>query len=422
MRKGLDALAADVDTWIRTANQDAQVRAFCRAANITIGLRDTESQVAVAVTPDAISVAAAKPEVTLVAPGDAWEQLLSRDPAPTMHHFLAMRMRVDGTRIEGDEIAFAQHAALIRRLIEVAREIVDAPVLRAADPVLDRSRIVGSYVPVTFEGGECDLYVERAGSGVGNPILVLHTAGADGRQAHPLMSDIELIARHEVITFDMPGHGKSTAIPEPIGNWSLTPDRYAQAILGVMDALGLGGSDDKRPILLGASMAGEACLMMAHRAPDRLGGVIACEASDYVPGRVTEWAGHPKVNEMLFVPEWIDGLIAPSAPATMRDLILRTYAQGGHRTFAGDIDFYSGGWDGRDFVADIDTSSCPVIMMTGAYDYSCTPAMSAATAEKIAGAHFWEMPGLGHFPICENPDAFRPHLTQALRLIEDHRG
>lgn len=408
---GLVSLADRFDHWLALAERDAQLCAFRRGTEVRVGLSDDERSLALAVSPDAVE-SACEADVTLVSTPDAWAQLLSSDPAPTMHHFLAMRMRVEGTRIDGDELAYAQHAHVIRRLVELAREVVDAPVARADDPAIDRSAIVGGYVTVEIEGSSIDLHVERAGDGPGRPILVLHTAGADGRQAHPLMADRALTRRHPLVAFDMPGHGRSDALPEPIGAWSLTPERYAAAILGVIEALGL-----DRPILLGASMAGEACLLMAHRAPDALGGVIACEASDFVPGRVTPWAGHPKVNEATFVPEWIDGLIAPTAPASMREMILRIYAQGGHRTFAGDIDFYSGGWDGRDIVGEIDTSRCPVVMMTGAYDYSCTPAMSQATAARIPGARFWMMPYLGHFPICEHPEAFAPHLERALHAI-----
>lgn len=416
MASGLALLASRTSVWLEAASKDDQLRSYCRASSFEFALNDGETDVAVRVSPDGVGEVDSAP-VTLTAPATAWEQLLSRDPAPTMHHFLAMRMRVPGTRVDGDELLFAQHAHVIGRLIELARAVVDEPVRKDDDPELDRSGIVGRHVPVRVDGETIDLYVERAGAGTGAPILLLHTAGADGRQAHPLMSDATLTAEHEVVTFDMPGHGRSEALPEAVGAWMLTPDRYADAILGVIDAIGL-----ERPILLGASMAGEACLMMAHRAAEQLSGVIACEAADFVPGRVTPWAGDPRVNEATFVPEWIDGLIAPSAPASMRNLIKRTYAQGGHRTFAGDIEFYSGGWDGREIVSQIDTDVCPVVMMTGAFDYSCTPAMSEATAQKIPGAHFWTMPGLGHFPVCENPAAFRPHLERALSLIGAERG
>lgn len=417
MTKGLAVLAASIDSWAATAQLDEQLTVFRQNARFRLGLSDGTNAVTLELGSDVVSPTDGVPDLTLVAPAEAWTQLLSRTPAATMHHFLAMRMRVPGVHIDGEELLFAQHAHIIRRLLEIARGVVDAPVERAVDPRIDRSRIEAFYVSATLEGSPTDLYVERAGTGTGAPILLLHTAGADGRQAHPLMSDIELTSRHPVYAFDLPGHGRSARLPGAIGSWTLTPERYAESILSVIGALEL-----DRPILLGASMAGEACLMMAHRAPERLGGVIACEAADHVPGRITPWAGHPKVNEMLFVPEWIDGLIGPAAPASTRSQILHTYGQGGHRTFAGDIDFYSGSWDGRDILADIDTAKCPVIMMTGEYDYSCTPEMSEATAGKIHGAHYWTMPGLGHFPICEHPAAFRPHLERALSLIGEKRG
>jgi len=409
--RGLKALAAQQEAWLTAAEEDPQLGAFRRGANLRLALVDRDHRISVAVTPDGISLADAV-DVSLVAPAEAWGELLSHAPAPTMNHFLAMRMRVEGTRIEGNELVFAQHAHVVRRLLELAREIVDGPVERAADPVLDRGAIRGRHVAVSVDGHQVDLYIEEAGTGDGAPLLVLHTAGADGRQAHPLMTDAELTADRRVITFDMPGHGRSDALPGPLGSWTLTADRYADSILGVIEALAL-----EQTILVGASMAGEACLLMAHRYPERLGGVIACEASEHVPGRITPWAGHPQVNESVFVPEWIDGLIAPNAPASMRDLIWRGYSQGGHRTFAGDIDFYSGGWDGRDIVPHIDTAVCPVVMMTGEYDYSCTPAMSQATADRIPGARFWMMRGLGHFPICEHPEVFRPYLDKALAEI-----
>lgn len=413
MTGGLGALADRFEAWLTAARGDDQLTAFRRTTTLVVALEDGESRVSVEVTPDSVQKSAPQrtAEVTLVAPVAAWNSLLSAAPEPTMNHFLAMKMRVDGARIEGDELKFAQEAHVIRRLLDLARGVVDADVPRALDERLDRSRIAGRYVSISIDGADIDLYVEEQGDADEAPLLVLHTAGADSRQAHPLMGDESLGRR--VVAFDLPGHGRSDALPGPLGTWTLTADRYVEAVSGIIEALGL-----QRPVLLGASMAGQACLLMAARIPHLLGGVIACEASDMVAGRVTPWAGDSRVNEALYVPEWIEGLIGPGSSRAMHDLIWRSYSQGGHRTFAGDIDFYSGGgWDGRRLVTEIDTKQCPVVLMTGEYDYSCLPAMSEATAAKIVGAHYWTMPGLGHFPLTENPVSFRPHLDRALSLM-----
>jgi len=322
-----------------------------------------------------------------------------------------MRMRIEGPEVLGDERAYAQPARIARRVLALGRELLHGAPARADEPAITRTGIREHYVRVALPAGEVDIHVARAGRGA--PLLVLHTAGADARQAHALMSDPDLTSHHEVIAFDLPGHGGSQRLPGAIGSWSLTTQLYGDIILAVVDALDL-----RDPVLLGASMAGEVCLEMAFRAPDVFRGVIACEASEKVPGRTTPWARDPRVDGTTFVPEWIAGLVGPSAPAGCRDDILWMYSQGGAGTFAGDIDFYSGDWDGTGKVAHIDTERCRVVMMTGEYDYSCTPEMSLATAEKIPGAVFWPMPGLGHFPICENPAAFAPHLARALEHIE----
>lgn len=61
-------------------------------------------------------------------------------------------------------------------------------------------------------------------------------------------------------------------------------------------------------------------------------------------------------------------------------------------------------------------------MLTGEYDWSNTPDLSQATAEKIPGAKFKSMPDLGHFPATENPGKFVPYLLEAVEFIQKVRG
>ena len=57
-------------------------------------------------------------------------------------------------------------------------------------------------------------------------------------------------------------------------------------------------------------------------------------------------------------------------------------------------------------------------MLTGEYDYSCTPEMSRRTAARIDGATFRVLPEIGHFPPAEAPQRFASHLLEALDTIE----
>jgi pimeloyl-ACP methyl ester carboxylesterase len=60
-------------------------------------------------------------------------------------------------------------------------------------------------------------------------------------------------------------------------------------------------------------------------------------------------------------------------------------------------------------------------MLTGEYDWSNTPDMAQATADKIPGARHKAMEGLGHFPATENPGRFVPYLVEAIEFIQEVR-
>ena len=51
-------------------------------------------------------------------------------------------------------------------------------------------------------------------------------------------------------------------------------------------------------------------------------------------------------------------------------------------------------------------------MLTGEYDFSCSPEDTQRTASTIAGAEVIIMERLGHFPMCENPAQFRRYSVR----------
>jgi pimeloyl-ACP methyl ester carboxylesterase len=78
------------------------------------------------------------------------------------------------------------------------------------------------------------------------------------------------------------------------------------------------------------------------------------------------------------------------------------------------VHFYSVDWDGREDLRRIDTSRCRVSLLTGSYDYSCTPAMTRAAAAAIPGARLTIMEGMGHFPMIEDYPRLREYLLPEL--------
>lgn len=354
------------------------------------------------------------PQFLLAAPDAIWEKFLA--PIPPRHHhaIFAMLARVPEFTVRGDQLTFLQFSHVVRRVLEVGKWLSlghNAPVPPSLHAPLDHptpaAAISGQYVPV----GEGQIYCEQAGTG--RDLLCLHTAGADSRQFHRLMADPRITARHRLVAFDLPWHGKSSPPPNAIpGSWRLNTELYVELIMSFIAAAGL-----RKPIVLGASMSGEICLELAYRHPESFAGIIACEASERIERRQTPFSAHPQINGGYFVPEWIRGLIAPQSPAECAAEITWHYAQGGPGVFFGDIEFYAGDWDARERVGRIDTNRCKLFMLTGEYDYSCTVEHSAATAAKIPGVRFQPMPGIGHFPFAENPALFAEFLLPILQEL-----
>lgn len=272
----------------------------------------------------------------------------------------------------------------------------------------DFEPIVGRYITVDIAGEKHRLFVEEAGKGI--PLLCLHTAGNDTRQYRHVMNDKSVTDRFRVVGFDMPYHGRST----PPDKWwlkkpRLTTKLYMQIIRAVWTALGL-----DRPIVMGCSMGGAIVLKVAADYQNEIRGIVGLESSAYAPGRYNEFLHHPAIHGGELCASYTYGLNAPTSPEQNRRENWWYYSQSGPGVYQGDVHFYSLDWDAREDIKTIDTSRCKVALLTGEFDYSCTPAMSEQVAASIKGSRYTMMKGMGHFPMIENYPDFRPYLIEAL--------
>ncbi len=273
--------------------------------------------------------------------------------------------------------------------------------------------IVGRYISMVVAGDTMRIYVEEAGSGI--PLVCLHTAGSDSRQFRHLMTDPSITDHYRVLTFDLPWHGKSNP---PIGwreiEYKLTTGLYKETVVAFCQAMEL-----NQPVIMGCSMGGRIVLHLALEYPDDYRAVIALEGADRLePYYDTEWLHRPDVNGGEVAAGFVSGQIAPQSPSEYRWETLWAYMQGGPGVFKGDLYFYwvDGHFDDRS--VQIDTTRCPVYLLSGEYDSSCTPERTRDTAERIKGSKAVVMKGMGHFPMSENPALFREHILPVLKEIQ----
>jgi len=272
--------------------------------------------------------------------------------------------------------------------------------------------IVGRYMTIGLGGRAHRIYFEAAGQGI--PLVCLHTAGADGRQFRHLMVDDEVTSHFRVLAFDMPWHGKSL----PPQGWEseeyrLTTAGYTEMIVAFCHALDL-----DHPVVMGCSIGGRIVLSLAIEHASMFRALIGLEAADFQsPWYDTTWLNRPDVHGGEVCAALVSGLIAPQSPDETRHETLWMYKQSGPGVFKGDLYFYRVDGDLRAKVGGIDTGACPLYLLTGEYDFSCSPDDTRRTAEKIRGAEVTIMREVGHFPMSENPRQFRRYILPVLEKI-----
>ena len=268
--------------------------------------------------------------------------------------------------------------------------------------------IVGRYAHI----GEHRIYFEEAGRGI--PLVCLHTAGSDGRQYRAVLNDSSITKSYRVIAFDMPWHGKSS----PPAGWEkadyrLTTGAYTGMIMEFIREMGL-----ERPVVMGCSIGGRIVLDLALKHARELRASIGLQSGAYVERYYdAAWLDHPEVHGGRACGAVAYGLMSPLSPEKERWETVWHYMQGGPGVFTGDLYFYQVEGDIRSRIGAIDTSICPLYLLTGEYDYSASPRDTEAVAALVKGAKMTVMKGLGHFPMSENPEVFLGYLRPVLEEI-----
>jgi pimeloyl-ACP methyl ester carboxylesterase len=198
------------------------------------------------------------------------------------------------------------------------------------------SPVVGRYVTVDVEGVSYKVFFAQ--SGEGPPLLCQHAGGLHTHQWRHVLEDTELAARHRIVAFDLPRHGKSDP---PVGEqwWKdeylLRGDFFTAITLAMCDALEL-----DRPIYAGQGSAGNLALQLALHHPDRFRGVIALEAGAHTPGAFMDWWQHPHANAAEVSASGVWDQMAPQSPESERWATWFYYTQG-TEAFRGDLHFYA---------------------------------------------------------------------------------
>jgi pimeloyl-ACP methyl ester carboxylesterase len=360
-------------------------------------------------------------EIAISGPAAAWEKLFQAVP-PAPYDDVRFGGPTVGFVVEGGMAdALAPYYGAVQEFIAILRRARSGP--PPFRPVAEVNRkydaAVGRYMYVTIDGVQHRIYFEEAGTGA-TPLLLQHTAGADGRQWRHLLEDPDCQRLFRMISYDLPYHGKSLP-PTSIRWWEqeyvLTKDFLIKTVLAISHGLGL-----ERPAFMGCSIGGFLAPDLALACPDEFRAVIGINAGLGIdPAKrnlesEASWA-HPRVGGQWRAAAMV-GNTAPTSPEAYRRETGWVYSQGAPSVMTGDLFYYNKDHDLTEAEArTIDTSKVAVYLLTGEYDPLAGDDGTARLAHAIAGARFQLLPGIGHFGPAENPEDFLPALLPVLEEV-----
>ncbi len=352
--------------------------------------------------------------------GEVWEKVTAANPERFHNDVMANIAQGCGLQRHGDAIVFAQYYAAAMRAVELLRPPLDEPGTASQTMPHDNrphgtiDMPIGRYVHLNLDGHDHRIYFEEAGQGI--PLLMQHTAGCHSSQWRHLFEFPEITERFRLIAYDLPCHGKSVP-PVGVEWWDeqyLLKGAFLRSIpLKLSETLGL-----IDPVFMGCSVGGLLALDLAHKHSDVFRAVISVEGALKIEGRLADYGElyHPQVNNE-YKARLMDGLMASSSPKPYRKETSFVYACGWPPVFLGDLNYYVEDYDLRQDAAEIDTNAVGVHILSGEYDYSGTTELGKAAHEAIPGSTWQNMKGVGHFPMSENPQAFREYLLPILDRI-----
>lgn len=247
-------------------------------------------------------------------------------------------------------------------------------------------------------------------TGTGRPLILLHSLLADRSIFDRVVPRLSETRR--VICPDLPGFGGSSAAGASIAG-------IADRVALLFDALDLPQVTD----VLGNGFGGFVASTLAIRHGRRFDRLVLADTGLGFdePGRAAfhGMAGRVRAGGMEAVVDiamrrlFPDDFIAqnPDILAERRAALVRTDPT----LFALACEALAG----LDLTNEIGGIRNPTLVLVGALDAATPPAMSTALAAAIPGSRLVELPGLGHAPMAQDPEAFLIAVSGFLALDRD---
>jgi 3-oxoadipate enol-lactonase len=249
--------------------------------------------------------------------------------------------------------------------------------------------------------------------GKGRDLVLLHSLLSDRTSFEPLAARIA--GERRLILVNLPGFGASPRAGPALGD-------HAEAVAAMFDDLDLPPATD----VLGNGLGGFVALSLAIRHGRRFEGMVLVGGAIAFPeaGRATfrTLAGKVEADGMAAVADAAMRRMFPDEfIAANRELVAGREAAF-RRIDPGVFATACRALAALDLSAELARIKNPTLIVVGARDEATPPALGRDLADRLANARVAELPGLGHCPHIQDPDAFVAAIAPFLGLRADRAG
>jgi pimeloyl-ACP methyl ester carboxylesterase len=245
-------------------------------------------------------------------------------------------------------------------------------------------------------------------TGQGRDLVVLHSLLSDRHAFDPVLP--ALAAKHRVTLINLPGfHGSQ---PTPLA----LMDAYVAAIEDGFQEFGVANDS----ILIGNGFGGTIALAFAMAHPERIAKLVLSDAAACFPpeGRKQFEIMAAKVAEVglgsiaeiaakrVFSPAYLAA--HPEAIEERKQVLLAIDA----RAFQAACKILQQ----ADLTVLLHKMQVPTLVVCGEVDQATPPPLNKQIADKVAGCRYVELPGCGHCPPLEQPEAFLAAIKEFVGL------
>jgi pimeloyl-ACP methyl ester carboxylesterase len=234
--------------------------------------------------------------------------------------------------------------------------------------------------------------------GRGRDLVLLHSLLADRHAFDPVLP--KLAEKFRVTLFNLPGfHGSQAVMPALM-------DAYIARIEDGFEEFRI----ENDAILLGNGFGGTLALAFALAHPTRLSRLVLVDAA---PGFSEDGKQAFRIMAEKVAGEGLGAIADIAARRVHSAAYLEKHPEAveQRRAVLMGIDPAAFGAACQilidaDYVTRLHALKVPTLVVCGALDQATPPALNKLIAEKVPGARYVELPGCGHCPPLEQPDAF----------------